>query len=105
MPLLSCSAVKCIYNDNRFCGKGDIKVTGEHAQQSCDTCCSSFRENTSGQAKNSVGEPGRDIFVDCSACTCRYNENMECHAGQIDISGRSACQCEQTECSTFARES
>ena len=104
MPILSCAAVKCIYNENRLCGKGDIKVTGDHAEKACDTCCSSFRENTSGAAKNSVGEPSRQILVDCSACNCRYNEDKECHAGEIDISGSSACQCAQTECSTFERQ-
>ena len=104
MPTLSCSAVKCIYNENRLCGKGDIKVTGEHPQESCDTCCSDFRENTSGIAKNSVGDPSGEILVNCSACTCCYNEDMECHADEIDIAGSSACQCSQTECSTFERE-
>ena len=104
MPLLSCSAVKCIYNENRLCQKGDIKVSGDHAQEACETCCASFRENTSGVAKNSFADTSRDILVDCSACTCCYNEDMECHAGQIDIAGVSACQCEQTECSTFRKE-
>ncbi len=104
MPALSCSAVKCIYNENRLCGKGDIKVTGEHASEAGDTCCSSFRENTSGVVKNAVGDPSDQIQVDCSACNCRYNEYMECQAKKIDISGASAIRCAQTECSTFERQ-
>lgn len=101
MPELSCSAVKCIYNDNRLCGKGDILVAGVEADKPRETCCSSFRENEFGQARNSVGDPSRQIWVECSACNCRYNEDEQCHAEKIDISGASACQCGQTECSTF----
>lgn len=101
MPALSCSAIKCIYNNEHFCGKGDILVTGEHAEESRETCCSSFCENESGQAKNSIGEPSREIWVDCTASNCRYNEEDECQAEKISIAGASACQCGQTECSTF----
>lgn len=104
MPALTCSAVKCVYNDNRLCGKGDIKVTGDHAKESCDTCCSSFRENAGGTVKNSTGEPSTQIQVDCSACNCRYNEYMECQAQKVDIAGASACRCSQTECCTFDRK-
>ncbi|MDO4345133.1 MAG: DUF1540 domain-containing protein [Eubacteriales bacterium] len=103
MPLLSCSAVKCIYNMDRYCQKGDILVSGDHAEEASETCCSSFRENVSGEAKNSVGEPDKHIWIDCTACHCRYNENEECHAKKVDISGSSACQCRQTECSTFEK--
>ena len=38
MPFLSCSAVKCIYNDDHYCQKGDILVEGNHAQEPSETC-------------------------------------------------------------------
>ncbi|EET61918.1 hypothetical protein BRYFOR_06110 [Marvinbryantia formatexigens DSM 14469] len=105
MPFLSCSAVKCIYNEDNYCRKGDILVEGNQAQEACETCCSSFREDEGGMtAKNSAGEPSGKIQVDCTACNCRYNENEKCQAGQIAIAGSSACQCRQTECSTFSKE-
>lgn len=104
MPLLSCSAVKCIYNQDKYCGKGDILVSGDHAQEPAETCCSSFRENETGEARNSIGEPSKRIQVDCTACNCRYNEDEECQAERIDIAGSSACQCRQTQCCTFERE-
>lgn len=106
MPSLLCSAVNCIYNEDRYCGKGDIMVAGENAEKACETCCSSFRERSGEDrgARNSVGEPSKEILVDCTACNCRYNEDEECHADKIDISGSSACTCRQTECSTFDKE-
>ncbi len=104
MPTLSCSAVKCVYNENRLCGKGDIKVTGDHALEPRDTCCSSFRENASGTVKNSFGEPSDQIQVDCSACNCQYNKDMECQADRVDISGPSSSRCAQTECCTFEKK-
>lgn len=106
MPSLLCSAVNCIYNEDRYCSKGDIMVTGEDAQKSGETCCSSFRERNGENmgARNSVGEASKETWVDCTACNCRYNEEEECHADSIDISGASACNCSQTECSTFDKE-
>lgn len=101
MPLLSCSAEKCMYNTDRFCCKGDIMVTGDEAEKASETCCSSFCEREHSEMKNSVSEPSRQILVDCSACNCRYNDEEECHAEKIDICGVNACKCTQTECGTF----
>ena len=105
MPFLSCSAVKCIYNDDHYCQKGDILVEGNHAQEPSETCCSSFREdNGEMTAKNFAGESSGKILVDCTACNCRYNRGEKCYAEKIAIAGSSACQCRQTECSTFDKE-
>ncbi len=87
MPLLSCSAEKCIYNTDHYCSKGDIMVTGEEAEKACETCCSSFRERGENSASNSVGEPSKQVLVGCSACNCRYNDEEACHAEKIDICG------------------
>ena len=54
-------------------------------------------------AKSSMGSPSQKIKVACEACECKYNEDRVCEAGKIDISGVSACKCEQTECSTFQK--
>lgn len=101
MPLLSCSAVKCIYNTEHYCSKGDIMVDGDEAVKSSETCCSSFCERGTDSASNCVSEPSGHIAVDCSACNCRYNEEEVCHAEKVDICGPNACQCKQTECGTF----
>ena len=46
MPALRCTAVKCVYNKEELCSKGDIKVSGDHAKSVDETCCSSFKERT-----------------------------------------------------------
>ena len=42
MPALQCSAVKCMYNKDNLCSKGDIQVKGDHAATENETWCSSF---------------------------------------------------------------
>lgn len=103
MPLLVCSAQSCVYNDGMYCSKGDIKVGGESAQTSGETCCTSFKERAAMGGKSAMGTPSQKIDVVCEACECMYNKNRVCDAGKIDISGPSACRCEQTECSTFKK--
>ena len=46
MPALQCSAVKCMYNKDNLCSKGDIQVKGDHAATQNETWCSSFVEKT-----------------------------------------------------------
>ena len=105
MPLLSCSALNCAYNEDRYCSKGDILVQGDDAQTACETCCSSFKEAGEGNWKNAMsGNASATIQIDCTACKCHYNENNRCMAGQVDIAGQSACTCTQTECSTFEKK-
>lgn len=104
MTLLSCSAMTCFYNKDSYCSKGDIKVEGNQAQEACETCCSSFRECTEGCGKNSTSKGAERIQIDCSAEHCQYNENRNCVAGKVDISGTSAHSSDQTECSTFEKQ-
>ena len=101
MPSLVCSAQSCVYNNGMYCSKGDIKVGGDNAETSEETCCTSFRARTSEGAKSSMGTPSQKIEVACEACECMYNKDCVCDADKIGISGASACKCEQTECSTF----
>ena len=83
---------------------GDILIQGDEAQTACETCCSSFKVAGEGSYKNSVGTPSATVQIDCTACKCHYNENNRCMAGRVDISGQSACTCNQTECSTFEKQ-
>lgn len=103
MPLLVCSAQRCVYNDGMYCSKGDILVGGEEAVRPQETCCASFHERTKENGKNSMGTPSQHVNVDCEACGCRYNESQKCCADKIGIVGAGACECEQTECGTFDR--
>ena len=79
MPALRCTAVKCVYNKEELCSKGDIKVSGDHAKTVDETCCSSFKERTG--TSNAVDGCGCDnIKVGCTACNCKFNEEKYCEA-------------------------
>ena len=101
MPALVCSAQNCVYNNAMYCGKGDIKVGGEHASVCQDTCCASFQERKRESARSSVGNPSTRIDIKCEASNCRYNDDCICHAEHVDIAGAAACDCGETECVTF----
>lgn len=101
MPLLVCSAQRCVYNDGMYCSKGDIKIGGEDAEHVQDTCCTDFTERTAQGGKNSMGTPSQKIDVSCEACNCIHNDDCVCKADQIGIIGSGACKYDQTECGTF----
>ncbi|NCB93146.1 MAG: DUF1540 domain-containing protein [Clostridia bacterium] len=103
MPILKCTAVKCVYNQEKLCSKGDIEVRGDHAKSVDDTCCSSFRERSGdrNEYEQSCGCGCKTIDVGCSAHKCTFNEDEECSADAIHINGSNACDCDETCCGTF----
>lgn len=104
MPALACSAQTCLYNQEEYCSKGDIKVGGEDAKTVTDTCCTSFVERSEDSANNSVGTPSERIDVDCEVCSCVYNDSCKCDAVQIGIAGHAASHQDETACGTFTRK-
>ncbi len=76
-------------------------VEGRDARNAKETCCSSFRERKGDSARNSVSSPKQKIDVDCHACNCVHNDDRKCCADQIGIGGGHACECRETECTSF----
>ena len=68
MTILDCSVTGCMYNEANCCHKGNIKVEGEDAKESEDTCCGSFAERGDRCAKNVTGDAPKNIEVACCAC-------------------------------------
>ncbi len=101
MTKLDCTVRNCRYNEDKCCCRGHIEVEGAKAKESPQTCCGSFSERGSDSYTNAVGEPSKDTAVQCKAQDCIHNESRECKASSIDISGRNACCCGETECGTF----
>lgn len=101
MTELRCTAVKCMYNKEQLCSKGDIMVCGDHAGSMDETACGSFRERSQNGSSNDTGCGCHTIDVGCTACTCKFNEDKHCHADSIDINGSHACKSEETCCGTF----
>ena len=105
MTNLQCDVMSCADNAHGCCCLPSIKVSGDHACDCGDTCCSSFQTKSSGM-QNSVrhDSPNDCCEIACSACTCTYNESGACAADQVKVEGNDACQCYQTKCSTFRQK-
>ena len=101
MTFLDCSVTGCVYNEDRCCCKGEIKVEGSDAKRNDETCCASFRERRSGAARNADKRISKVIEVNCEACGCVFNEGRKCCAEHIGIAGGNACDCQETECASF----
>ena len=104
MPALVCAAQNCVYNNEMYCSKGDIRVGGENATACQDTCCESFQERRHDNVKSSIGTPTAEIDIKCEAENCKYNDSRICNAKHVDISGAAANKSGETECVTFDEE-
>ena len=103
MPVLSCAAVTCVYNEGELCSKGDIKVGGSNATRPVETCCESFQERKEGSMMDSMGTRCgcTNIGIDCEAHECVSNDKCKCVAGAITIEGDDACHKDDTMCGSF----
>ena len=101
MTILDCSVTGCMYNEANCCHKGNIKVEGEDAKESEDTCCGSFEENRGGLFRNLFKTPESKLMVDCDVMNCLYNDDHQCRAERITIAGDGARAAGQTECASF----
>lgn len=99
MPKLSCNVTNCGNNNDNYCCISNIDVSGDRATNSVSTCCSSFIEQTG--ATNCTTIPNPEVAVKCEAHNCKHNCDCECKADSIQIAGHGACDCEDTECSSF----
>ena len=101
MAELKCGVENCCYNQECCCCKGDIMVGGKHADTCGDTCCESFSQKSSDSYTSSLNHPSVTISIDCEATNCMHNSNYKCYAEHVDIKGRGASNCIETECATF----
>lgn len=101
MSSLECSVVKCKYNEDHGCVRESIRVGGEGADSSSQTCCDSFEERRADSYTNSFREPSMCVDIKCEAKKCVHNNNCSCMADRIYVEGSNACKCGQTECGTF----
>lgn len=101
MTYLDCTVTGCVYNEDKCCCKGDIKVEGREAETTEQTCCGSFKERGEHSSRNVAKKISKSIDVACDACKCEFNEDRKCAAEHIGIAGSNACTCAETECASF----
>lgn len=100
MTKLKCDACTCEHNNDYCCCLDGIKVGGKQATEQEHTCCESFAESD-GSMTNSVQEPVLHMEIGCHATNCVHNNDCKCKADEICICGDHACDCNETECSSF----
>ena len=76
MTFLDCSVTGCTYNADHCCCKGEIRVEGQQAKRTEDTCCASFKERK-GNETNALKRVSKEIEVCCDACNCKFNEDKK----------------------------
>lgn len=101
MTYLDCTVTGCAYNEDKCCCKGDIKVEGDGAKRTEETCCGSFLERGETKSSNTAKRVSKEIDVKCEVCSCEFNEDCKCSAEHIGIAGGDACVCGETECASF----
>ena len=90
-----------MYNEANCCHKGNIKVEGEDAKESEDTCCGSFAERGDRCAKNVTGDAPKNIEVACCAANCVFNKEEKCSRCQLGFPGGNGLNWLLTECPIF----
>ncbi len=93
---LICKATNCVHNSNCECMAGVISIRGGQATDVKETSCATFvieggygLDNFSNYYDKSKTMPEN---IRCSAVNCRYNEERQCYAGNVQIlAANSSC--------------
>ena len=102
MPEITCSARRCVYNDDGYCERETIRIdVDDRSQYSSCTCCDSFEDESDCRDCSCDNCSGENASVECFATECIYNEGRECIADSISVEGHDACCCIDTCCDTF----
>ncbi len=103
MPRLSCTVSECTHNKENLCCLDAIKVGNVNATTTCQTECDSFshKDDVVKKIISSVERPVNNLYIECDAKECMYNENRACNAASVNIGGNDCCTCSDTQCDTF----
>ena len=76
--ILKCGATTCVHNRSYECKAGTIHVSGRGAEEVEGTSCTTFAERQQQYYK-------QFSWIRCEAHNCKYNENKECYAENVQI--------------------
>ncbi|MGL5642293.1 MAG: DUF1540 domain-containing protein, partial [Paraclostridium sp.] len=94
---INCSASTCTYHNGGECYASGIQVSGNTANTTRETTCSTYQSKTSGSLSNSVQESSvaQTSSISCAATNCKHNNSGACIAKSIHINMNDA------SCETF----
>ena len=104
MPEITCTALKCAYNQEGYCEKENVRIdVDDCSDYSGCTCCESFVDrDTEGDCRDCcINCKGSEASVECFASDCVYNDDMECCADCISVEGNHARCTTDTFCDTY----
>ena len=104
MPIISCDAVKCVFNVHGGCSREVIEVEGNcHAHECSSTYCDSFSDKISSVKSCACtdGCPCSNADIECDVTSCMYNDSEYCTANKIHVGTSHAQTPGETECETF----
>ncbi|WP_455539142.1 DUF1540 domain-containing protein [Terrisporobacter sp.] len=94
-----CKSTSCVHNNNLECTAGVIVVRGAHATKYSEAKCDTYVEEGGYGFDNfsSLYDSEKNLTdeIKCSAVKCKYNEDKNCTANQIEITAANA------SCATF----
>ncbi|MGL4361805.1 MAG: DUF1540 domain-containing protein [Cellulosilyticaceae bacterium] len=100
MTSLNCSVTNCANNSEGCCCRSKIDVSGVASSE--NTCCTDFTEFAG--VCNLVETAQLETIVDCHAIDCAHNENSECQAQSINMTGMGANNSKDTNCGSYCHQ-
>ncbi len=101
MPELKCTVETCAHNKQCCCELNRISVDGKKAMASRDTCCNSFKDQSTSNQTSSQKSASLNADIACQATNCTYNTECVCHCTDVEVQGSNACSCMDTQCGSF----
>lgn len=104
MTRLNCNVTSCGNNYDNCCCRRDIKISGENAESSLNTCCSSYVMKSSTYANlTSHFYPNPNLHVVCEVRECKFNSKAACTANEISINPFGQIDVGNTQCASFIK--
>lgn len=102
MTKIACGVGECSHNKAGECYANLVSVAGETASKDCETCCSSFLNQTVySELTSSTTDKSACECLECSVKTCKHNEGCTCCLDHIKVNGDNVNSYSETQCLSF----
>lgn len=102
MAKIVCGVGECSHNKAGECYANIVSIKGETASSDCETCCSSFLNQTVyAELTSSTTSKAACECLECHVKTCVHNEACNCHLDHIKVNGDNVKNYAETNCLSF----